>query len=375
MKRFLTAMGSVFIFLLSQTVEAQWQPPRGIPTPAFGIDETAQNHCDNCNLRTQSNLDDLDDIPPGSIIEIAPGDYDGGNLVIGGSGTAAQPIFVRGKEADSRPRIMQATTISGSYIIVENIEFDFSHEDRNLTIEGDHIALRHSEVHDFYPGHHSTTVFISDSTDIVIYADHIHDNGDFTFSGEQDVHGIGAWGAHRVWVVDSHLHHNRGDSIQLGHRAGNALGDFYIGRNLMHDDGENRVDIKETSNVVITENRFYNPTEGYPHIVLHDCPENAAVLYNEFEGDTGIQSGSLEDACNSRTPISLFMIGNQLDLIDGWGTGKNYFICGNSGSVDIDNPGPESVLTSTDDARCFDAFYKAYGINLDDSKKISANTR
>jgi hypothetical protein len=226
------------------------------------------------------------------------------------------------------------------------------------------VALRHSEVHDFDPGHHSTTVLIFDASDVVLYDDHIHDNGDFNFTGEQDVHGVGAEAVQRLWLVDSHLHHNRGDSIQLGHQEANATHDVYIGRNRMHDDGENRVDIKETSNVVISENTFTNPNPGFPHVVLHDCPENAAVLYNNFTGDTGIQSASLEAACNSRTPIKLMMIGNQLDRIDGWGTGKNYYICGNTGVVDIDNLTSASVITSANDPRCFDAFRSVYGIDL-----------
>jgi hypothetical protein len=88
------------------------------------------------------------------------------------------------------------------------------------------------------------------------------------------------------------------------------------------------------------------------------------VLYNNFTGDTGIQSASLEAACNSRTPIKLMMIGNQLDRIDGWGTGKIYYICGNTGVVDIDNLTSASVITSANDPRCFDTFRSIYGIDL-----------
>jgi hypothetical protein len=365
MERFIAILTVIISVLsLSQTAEAQWQVPRGIPEPAFGIEQTVQSHCANCTLRTQSNLNGLSNIPAGTVIEIAPGSYNGNDLVISGNGTALQPIFVRGGDGGSKPKIMRKTTISGSYIIVENMDFDFNRMDRNLDITGDHITLRHSEVHDFDPGHFSTTVLIYEAADIVIYDSHIHDNGDFTFVGEQDVHGVGIEASQRIWLVDSHLHHNRGDSIQLGHDEGNITHDIYIGRNIMHDDGENRVDIKEASNVVITENTFFNPTNDYAHIVLHDCPENVAALYNNFTGGIGIESGSLEASCNSRTPIKLFMIGNQLNLISAWGTGKIYFICGNFGYVDITNQELGSVISSSNDVSCFNAFKIVYGINL-----------
>jgi hypothetical protein len=352
-----------------------WSPPIGIPEPPFGIHESA-DACTGCTPRTQSDLGGLEAIPAGTIVELSGGPFDGDELVISGTGTAELPIFVRGA-GDVRTVIRRATGIVGSFIIVENIDFDFSGYDRGVALNGDHLALRHSDVHGVRAGSNGTVVVVHQSSDVVIHDNHVWDNGDFSIPGELDIHGIGGAASWRIWIVDNHLHQNRGDSIQFGHQAGNSLGDIYIGRNDIHDDGENCVDIKEASNVVISENVLHAAAPTFGNIVLHDCPLNAAVIYNEIHDElVGVSMASLEAACLPHQPVSLLVVRNQFhDIgqngVQGWGSGKRYYVSGNSFAsvatpISIDNADSRSVIDEGDAglAQAFDAFFQIYGIDI-----------
>ena len=356
-----------------------WTPPVGIPHPGFCVDGTAEEVCPDCTEEIVSSLVGLSDIPPGTIVTLEGGPYTGSTLTIRGYGTAEAPIFVRGASPANPTVIHRPTKIFGSHITVEHIDFDFDGGYSGLRLEGDHICLRHNEVHDMDPGCNSTVVYANESEDVVIYDNYIHDNGDFDYVGEQDVHGIGASHTQGIWIVDNYMHHSRGDSVQFGHRAGNTVGEIYIGRNEMHSDGENCVDIKEASNVVISENVLYDPSDGNPAVALHDCPLNAAVIYNEInDADAGVTMASLEDACADYMPIDLFVIRNEIrnipgDGIQAWGTGKTYHVSGNTFTnvddpVDIDQAEEGSFIDEGEEglSEVFDAFFSIYGIDISD---------
>jgi hypothetical protein len=356
-----------------------WEPPIGIPRPEFCVEETAEVECATCTRIEADSVDGLADLAAGTVVELSGGPFTsagGDPVVIGGAGTAERPIFVRGA-GSARPVISRPTFIEGSFVVVENIDFDFAGGAEGIAITGDHLCLRHSEAHNLDPGHNSTVVSIEGSDHVVLYDDHIHDNGDFDVVGEQDVHGVGATESHRIWIVDSHLHRNRGDSIQFGHQAGNTLGAFYIGRNDIHDDGENCVDIKEASDVVISENRLHSPAVDMPAVVLHDCPVNAAAIYNEvYDAAVGVNSASLEDACAPFVPVTVFALRNTFhDISDAsvqaWGSGKRYFVAGNvfdglGTSVEIDEADATSVISEGDEGldAGFAAFLEAYGLDI-----------
>ncbi|MEM6994355.1 MAG: right-handed parallel beta-helix repeat-containing protein [Myxococcota bacterium] len=354
---------------------AAWLPPIGIPAPEFGIVETAEA-CAACEVITTSDVAALEDIPPGTIVELEGGPHIGSALTISGNGTADAPVFVRSKDPAQPVVLTYDVEISGSYLIVEHLDFDQGLRDQSVGVSGDHIAVRHSSVHAFRPGHFSTALHVSNAEHVVLWDNEIHDNGDFAVAGEHDVHGIGGSNMHRLWIVDSHLHHNRGDSMQFGHQAGNSLGDIYVGRNHIHDDGENCVDIKEASNVVVSENELHDPGGGVA-VVFHDCPVNASAIYNEiYDSPVGLSLPSLEDACGPHLPVELFVTRNDISSvttgIEGWGSGKRYFVAGNAfaggdSAIEIDNEGPGSILSpdDTDIDAVFAAFEAVYGIAID----------
>lgn len=354
-----------------------WVAPIGIPYPTFGVNEQAAD-CTGCTVKQQTDLSGLSNIPAGTVIELSAGPFTGGALTLGGKGTADKPIYVRGPSATNPAVIRRVTKIQGSYLILENIDFDLSASSDGIAItNSDHVALRHSKVHDFDPGHNSTALFLGNSSDIVLLGNSIHDNGDFTFVGEQDVHGIGGSNIHRVWIVDGVMFKNRGDSAQFGHQAGNTSSDIFIGRNDISGDGENCVDIKETSNVVVSENKLHQTGFDMPLVVFHDCPVNAALIYNQLsDNGVGVSMASLETACAQYQPVKQFIIRNEFKnitntAVEGWGSGKQHYVSGNTfGSVktpiDLSNVAQSSLVEegNAQVAQAYAAYQAVYGIDI-----------
>jgi hypothetical protein len=288
--------------------EGDWVPPVGTPMPPFGIIETAEG-CESCDVETMGSTSDLNGISAGTVINIPAGNYNS-SINIRGNGTKSDPIFVRGAGI-GETIFNRDTRIEGSYIVVENIEWDFQRNDYSIRLSGDHIVFRHNDVHDLYKPSNTTVVYMSGGNDYIIWDNRIHDNGDFSSEKELDIHGIGGSNFNRAWILENEMFRNRGDSIQFGHRAGNSMQNIYIGRNTISDNGENCVDIKEASNVVISENVLFS-SGSYPNVVLHDCPVNAAVIENEIYGArAGVEMGSLESWC-AENIVDLFIFRNDL---------------------------------------------------------------
>jgi hypothetical protein len=357
------------------TPASPWVPPIGVPRPEFGLEETVEVSCSGCTLRRQSDLRALDRLAAGTIIQLEGGPLDAGRgLEVNAAGTKERPVFIRGADPRRPTRIRGPVRIRGSYLVVENLDFDLEGPPEGLRIQGHHVVLRHCAVHGFRPGRNSTALYVWQSEDVVLRQMSVYDNGDFTWPGEQDVHGVGAGETRRLWVLDSHLYRNRGDAIQLGHRAANTVGPVYIARNDMHENGENSIDIKEASDVVISENRLHHEPPGNPVVVLHYCPVNAAVIANEIQdAEVGVSVASLLRSCEPRAPIDVFVVGNafrrvSLRAIEGWGSGKRYHVTANCFEnvglrIKVQNAPPDSLLTEGEDglARSLEAFGRAHG--------------
>jgi hypothetical protein len=357
------------------TPASPWVPPVGVPRPEFGLEETVEVSCAGCTLRRQGNLRALDRLDAGTIVQLEGGPLDAQEgLEVNAAGTKERPVFVRGADPGNPTRIRGPVRLRGSYLVVENLDFDLAGSSGGVRIQGHHIVLRHSAVHGFRPGRNSTALYVSQSEDVVVRHTSVYDNGDFTRPGEQDVHGVGAGETRRLWVLDSHLYRNRGDGIQIGHRAANTVGPVYVARNDMHENGENSIDIKEASDVVISENRLHHEPPGNPVVVLHYCPVNAAVMANDIEdAEVGVSVASLLRSCEPRAPIDVFVLGNAFRrvskrAIEGWGSGKRYHVAGNCFEsvgvrIKVQNEKQGSLLAEGEDglSRALEAFGRAYG--------------
>jgi len=323
-----------------------WTAPVGIPMPEFGIFETYRMYDNPANRSNDLVYNEsqrggyythyIDNADPasidsnnpygtaakprktipttvaaGSIVEVHGGPYDytvGGRIPIQGTGTAAMPIFVSG--SSEKPEFRRAVTIIGQYIVVENLYvYNAGVRIRNPVGYPDdlhHLVVRNCDVvgNGEATSPHGITTGSSETNHIVVYNNHVHHCGDYLHDGENDVMGTAAGAnSHHVWIVDNHIHHNGGDSFQAGHGAAYTVDHIYIGRNNMHEDGEEAIDLKEVTDTIVSENTLhdyyiYNDSSGGTLTVTHYGPSLGAkrtwflcnTMYNAQGGANGVSS-------------------------------------------------------------------------------------
>ncbi|MBP7569185.1 MAG: right-handed parallel beta-helix repeat-containing protein [Acidobacteria bacterium] len=323
----MVALVSIFIGPLPLHGQS-WTPPVGIPHPGQWFLATS-----------------------GSVQQVSSG---GTSRTFSGNGTANSPVIFRGVGS---PTFTGQVTISGSYVIVENIVV----RGGVVRFSGDHLVLRNSEVSNNQGSISKSTVStIGGSSDVVVFRNKIHDNGQWQGSSEVDIHGVtGAGPLSRIWVLENEMYHHGGDSVQFGHNQRNSIVDVYVGRNVMHHDRENAVDLKEVSNSVVSENTMYgyratSSSEGAA-IVIHYCPLEASIVNNLiYDSQVGISTSSLNSTCSGKA-VTNRIVGNVIHGIlghglQGWGTGKvtqivNNTFCDIGGSgIDLTNAASGSLI-------------------------------
>ena len=349
-----------------------WRAPLGIPEPDFGIRETYRMYDNaahrNPALTYRQNIEGgyythyVDNtypgatdtsnpygtaerpratvptgLPEGSVVEIHGGPYVYGGLSgdyhqieFSGTGTLQRPIFFRGL-ASAIPIFYQTQIrTNGVYLIMENLDLDYSKIGTHYTFPSHHLSFRNLEVHGSPApiGGAAISAGNGNHHHLVVYNCHIYNNGDPDYPVENDLHAVlvgsrdPAEHAEYVWIVDNHMHGNGGDSVQVNSQIGNVINHVYIGRNLMHEEGENAVDLKESYNVVVSQNTAYGfepgpGSDGTAIVVNDDAPhENIWLLFNEvyhsahgirFQGPANILGNLVHDVAGN--------------AIYGWGSG------------------------------------------------------
>jgi hypothetical protein len=317
----------------------RWTPPVGIPAPSFGIEETVADTAFTHWIDNSAPCSDAADgtpaaprctlptnLPAGAKVQIRGGPYDfPTDATWSAAGTAGNPVFVRGPAAPaSRPLLRfdedARLTLHGSYLIVENLEMRSGAV--RIDASSHHVAVRHFLLHDNPSGPGSFLANFGD--DVVVYDCEIAGNG--VIPSSSDDHGFQTLGGTRnVWVLESHIHHNSGDAIQFCHTCigrGDGPANVYIGRNRLHHDEENAIDIKETLGpVVISENELYGYQPGAASgngdaIRINDEGDQGEIwiLNNRVHSSTiGINAGESD----ART----YILGNRLWDLRGFGIG------------------------------------------------------
>ncbi|HEY7173091.1 MAG TPA: right-handed parallel beta-helix repeat-containing protein [Vicinamibacterales bacterium] len=274
---------------------ASWTAPVGVPTPSFGINESARPAPSPWTSpvagyyyvdATISAATDSSNpygtpakprrtipiaLPAGSVVELH-GTYDANHespRTIVASGTAANPVFIRGVSTTARPIARALWQVRGSYVVLENLEFGprDSQTTGGLVIlaPGDHIVLRHSNLHGNLTGGGmgiESWDGVSTLQQIVIYDNAVHDNGDVHASFDQDVHGIHIGPrVSNTWIIDNELAGNSGDGIQIN--ADSAAAEptthhIYVARNTAHNNKQTGVWVKQATDVIVSENFCYS---------------------------------------------------------------------------------------------------------------------
>lgn len=239
-------------------------------------------------------------LPQGSYVEVHGSFNSDSTLTITASGASGNPVWVRGYSTATRPTMSRPVSVRGTYVIVENMLFNTT--DRTLWVSAgssastDHVCIRNIEFAG--PGvsaGNNAVISVSGSssyptTNTVLYNNVIHDFGDYTSGSENDYHGIlpGAY-AHYVWVLNNHVYHMGGDSIQVGqanYTVDQRPNYVYVGGNTFHNDRENAVDIKSASDVIISQNTMYgyvaSSTSSGEIVVIHDDPTYVWAMFNDI---------------------------------------------------------------------------------------------
>lgn len=273
---------------------AIWTPPIGVPTPVFGINDTAPATPSPWTTPTagfyyinEATGNDTSNpfgtpaaprqtipepIPAGSVVEIH-GTYTQvktfpHNVQL--NGTISQPIFFRGVDSNTKPVFHNYIEFRGSYFIVENIDFAFTNSGAGRyqigVYDSDHGAIRACDIHGTIDGGAmSVQGFVVGSvpvTQFVVYNNFIHENGDYALDSpiDQDVHGI-SLGAHvdHFWIVDNEMTHNSGDGTQIGAGEANrtTLHHIYVGRNVSHANKQTGMWVKQATDVIFSQNTSY----------------------------------------------------------------------------------------------------------------------
>ena len=360
-------------------------PPIGIPAPPFGIEESHHmydgatfdfgsgpepyrdagngpyTHYIDCNV----GLDYLPpsstpnpfgtaasprktipaSLPDGSVVELHGTGFDvQAMMIISGTGSAAKPIFVRGPSATQKPIVRRPIQVKCDYVIMENIDFDYSdyaspslngvgamvrvYEETSPALRlFHHISVRHCLFRDM-PRDSSEGVALAtsfavrngasapnDSTslleNLVVYDIEARNLGEWNNpSGSTDYAGphFGA-NTRYVWLLDSHLHHLGSHAAAFTRTNGLTnqapCRNGYAGRCYMHHCKESVFIFKHARDSILSQSILHTsrdsdsgPGDGV-HIVSNDfnadwpASDNIWVLFNEvYDTERGIDHTS-----------------------------------------------------------------------------------
>jgi hypothetical protein len=318
----------------------------------------------------------------GSVVEVHGGGYLLPEFTAGATGTPTKPIFIRGVSANSEgdpghsPAVFIDTThIKGSsYMILENLKFTSnggtptSSSDVEINQTSHHICIRTCE----FTGHGiagtTTTCVLNigwgDPTwttgqgtkDIVAYRNWIHDN-DYPPPVEDGVQAIAIdKGSTNIWVLENNIYNVGEDGIHvlgIPGRGDDYATNIYIGKNTIHHCGENAIDIKQSRNVIASENIFHDFSTT--HFVAGGGSDGSAIVLNEDgvpadNGPVWIIDNIVYNAnvgCRTQKPADQYFVGNVFHDIyhevggpESTGTGLDYGVaiwCSNGISNHIVN--------------------------------------
>lgn len=322
------------MWILPFIVSMVADPGIGIPEPEFGLTQTAgpatyvidNTHpsATDANNPNGSAAKPRKTIPrylkAGDVVELRGGPYapSGDRFWIEGTGTAAQPIFVRGADPNNRVALTRRIHPLGEYIIFENLKLVCADIRPVNGKPVSHVCFRHNELAGTGTFKSGESFMVSSADpntpvhDIVLWDNHVHDNGRYDAPTEDDTSAFSVQtNAYNVWIVGNTAHHSGGDGVIIGHNAKFGTHHIYVGRNVFHHHRENGVDIKQATDVFVAGNELYafspvSSSQGEA-VVVHYDSRRVWIIDNDIHHATfGVRStGSKE----------LYVIGNRFNDI------------------------------------------------------------
>lgn len=334
--------------------------PTSIPTPAFGLTQTVAsihgssthythwvNNSVTCSDSTNGTpasprctFPTMTALAAGSVVQVRGGPYSmSANIAVGGTGTASNPIFVTTQGTASVTVDLNGARqvqLGGSYIIFEG--FNLIDQDEAVAIGGDHNVFRYNEITGTSTNADANGSMISVGSSLyaVIAWNEVHDGGNWlgateTLAGDMHCLGLGdnsdATTQQYTWYLFNEVYHCGGDGFGNGHAANFTASQIYVGRNDIHDNRENAVDIKEVHSLIFAENHFHHQgdvdsAEGALAVVHYgpdsgsqQSPYNVWFLNNKF--DHGVYGLVSTEVSNNTPNPGAWWIGNEFSDISG----------------------------------------------------------
>lgn len=230
--------------------------------------------------------------------------------------------------------------IDGSYFVVQNSTLN-----HRLNASGGPYAIRNNDVNS--PG--TGGAVNTGGTQILVEGNTIHDNGEIPSSA--DHHGMNVPGnTDGLWILSNLMFENSGDSIQFCHNCVGGAHDgpenVYIAGNVLHDDEENAIDLKEfVGPVVVVCNEMY----GYE--VGQFSGNGEAVRIND-EGQQGQVWFSKNQYSDNVTDVAPYN-----------SDAEGYFLDENT--TNINNNNSNTIFADGADAQqYYDQYMTEYGLDL-----------
>ncbi|MBT8079153.1 MAG: hypothetical protein KJO31_11305 [Gammaproteobacteria bacterium] len=230
--------------------------------------------------------------------------------------------------------------ISGSYFVVQNSTLN----DR-LNISGGPYAVRNSEVTS--PG--TGGALNPGGTDILIESNVIRDNG--IIPSSTDHHGMNVRGSTSgLWIMSNSIYQNSGDAIQFCHGCIGGVHDgpefVYIAGNVMHDDEENAIDLKEFLGPVVA---VCNEMYGYERGEFSGNGEAVRVNDEGQQGQVWFAHNNYHDNLTDVAPYS--------------SEAEGYFLDENT--TNVNNSNSNTVFADGAEAQqYYDQYLAQYGLDL-----------
>jgi hypothetical protein len=231
---------------------------------------------------------------PGDVIRVLPGMYTE-QFVLESKGEGAQAITLRG-EGSVRPTLVPADRSPGAVIFVrgrwnlENLHVDVNGAPKAAVVfhtGADQSRLTGSELRD---GRAGAGVIVQGARHVRILNNTIH----HFIKPRDDSHGVVVVGPSQDIVIKGNtIHNNSGDSIQC--QAGTAPAQLLlVDTNLLRDNGEGGVDIKECHDVIIRNNQI----SGFPNPAVRAVGSSAgeAVLISRGARGVVVQGNTISRA-------------------------------------------------------------------------------